>query len=69
MQRAPIYIQENYYKVADVENISDLVEREIEKFKFYLSILLIKNKVDMKTSHFFLQRSDTVWSTKRIIGY
>lgn len=60
MQRAPIYIQENYYKVADVENISDLVEREIEKFKVYLSILLIKNKVDMKTSHFFLQRSDTV---------
>lgn len=60
MQRAPIYIQENYYKVADAENISDLVEREIEKFKFYLSILLIKNKVDMKTSHFFLQRSDTV---------
>ena len=60
MQRAPIYIQENYYKVADAENISDLVEREIEKFKFYLSILLIKNKVDMKTSDFFLQRSDTV---------
>ena len=55
MQRAPIYIQENYYKVADAENISDLVEREIEKFKFYLSILLIKNKVNMKTYHFFLQ--------------
>ena len=55
MQRVPIYIQENYYKVADVQNISDLFEREIEKFKFYLSILLIKNKVDMKTSHFFLQ--------------
>lgn len=55
MQRAPIYIQENYYKVADVQNISDLFEREIEKFKFYLSILLIKNKVDLKTSHFFLQ--------------
>ena len=43
-------IQENYYTVVDVENLSELVVKPIEKFEFHPSILLIKNKVDESIS-------------------
>ena len=40
--------------VADVEDISDLIEKEIKKFEFHLGILLIKNKGDVRISQSFV---------------
>ena len=43
-------IPENQYIVADVESISDTVEKAIKKVKFHPSILLIKNKIGEQIS-------------------
>lgn len=56
LKNATVYlnIQKNQYIVADVEDISDLIEKEIKKFEFHPGILLIQNKVDVRISQSFV---------------